>query len=862
MTAIPTEIYLKELQKKTSSSGSIILGALVDKTVNAKLPNWSITHYSHRPESGSFQSLDYIICNDDESLIIVGGELILSDKKTEKSYPPGYIIQNWKDWKDQSKRKNLNLNKDGVDILKLPRSDLQDIITEDPNFAAALIQVMYHVHPKQKFSDTERELIRSVRDEVLQALSTRDAFSIISGRNGIVSILNPGQIDLNRSKIRIHPKESEVEGEFPCSAIEQAWKIVNPISMLLLGDRGVKGVLEKKAREIRAEAEKDIPNGEEREIAEKAFKDFRLYLRRKRISAVNNISQSFNEFCEHFDLSQEKRLLLSKRVFQIFWLASEAKHPAQDILKSTEQSLDQAFSKYLILDQSKSQNALKDIKEDLDSIIEPLFNLLQQEKIPGLRGARVRKLDRVLTVEDPGLIELPSDHWVYKNLFDLNKRLVAGDKSVVGGTDYQMRRWPQSLHPYVLNGTLKVVFCDGALGDGIRWIRRRFGSVPGTETYQALTFKILKGEYGDFPQCFITFENGEKFWLISFDGGGIGRPFSNAMAIRLHAEKKDVSSIIQQFIFLEQPTPVKDRLSDALTEVLLHSDQDIRTNGLLGEATLNSEVLPTQLAILHHLNGLLETAGSNTYLQRYPSKNLHEVAILFWKNEEGQIIRNILVPVGGRGLYHASAGVMIEAFLSHPKIPNPIRHVYFSAQAGLISNTDKLCNEAGVKGVGDEDPGGLIVPQNSIVSVSGNSRTIHQIPTLLTDQYLSSGDPYAEALRKFIDSNEIYLTSNHIGVSCPADETENDLAEKVREYKVSSVDVECFFCVEAANNCGAKVTIANIASDVISTDRKTDKYHTFAFSGALQSGAEPDPVQAQMAYLVLRAIQHEELKKR
>lgn len=864
LTVIPINSNLRELQKKSSLVGSVILEALSVKSDNIDQLGWVITHHSPHPDSGSFESLDQIQCSNSESLIIIGGELILSDHNTNKSYPPGYIIQNWKDWKDQSKRKYLNLSEEGVTLLKIPRADLQDLIKEDPNFSAAVIHIMNQVHPKRKFSDTERELLRSVRDEVLQALSTRDAFLAISGTDGIISILNPKKLDLDRKNIRIHSNELEEEGDFPCSTIEQSWKLVNPISMLLLGDRGIKTVLEIKAREIRARAEKENPDSSEQEITEIAFKDYRFYLRRKRVSSLNNLSPAFHNFCEYFQISEDNRLLLSKRVFQIYWLVSEAKNSGHDIVVESERELNLTFSKNMKKGQDKSDLALKEVKDGLDSIIEKLFNLLQSEKIPGLRGARIRKLDRAISIEDPDLLVLPKDHWVYRNLADLNRRLVEGDKSVVGGTYYQERRWPQSLHPFVFDGSIKVVFCDGALGDGIRWIRRNFGVIPGTETYQALTFKILKGEYGDFPQCFITFENGQKFWLISFDGGGIGRPFSNAMAIRLQAEEKDVQDILNDFIFLEQPTPIKDRLSEALSEIIEHSERDLANCEVLGQVIDSPEELPTQLVILHHSDGLIESAGNDKFLQKYPSKSLHEVSILYWKDEQGRIIRNIIVPVGGKGLYHESAGAMVEAFLTHPRIANPIRHIYFSAQAGLISNTEKVCSEVGFKGVGDVDPGGLIVPQSWVISAYGNESKAHQIPTLLTDEFLQSDNPDAQRLIRFIESNEIFLTSNHIGVSCPADETEKDLSRKVEEHKASSVDVECFFCVEAANRCGAKITIVNYASDVISIEieKEVDLYNTLAFHGALQSGSKADPIQAQMAYLVLKAIQHEELKAR
>ena len=629
------------------------------------------------------------------------------------------------------------------DLLSLSRDDFRALRKD----ADALVTERLNQSFTRALPQSVNEMVRSVRDQNIEALRLRASLDMVLGAAGIYHQLNPeatsvspgagpGIIDQKASLIQAVASLWRARSRADIAAIVTA-----------IGKLGLQGMPALKM--LRGEAA--LTREDWRERVEAICKPYLP-------EAV--ATEELDAVLRRFELLQwlDEVLVADGALDASRLPGATAKEKLRNFLKRQEGT--QGLSMF---------DRLDDLFESLMAAGLTRGSKPMAEDLRAVQSQKIRAHAKTAAGA-----ELPEDHPARAGLREIRRRLVRGEESAIGGADYAMQRFPRLLLDRIVQGAVKVVVFDGTAAAGRAFAADRFAPGardPGAQP-QYMTTEV-QGLDGAGGRTLITLgTDGTQVLLLT--GLGSSRQRHNAASILLYERNRrriPEDHLILAAEGLSYVDAIRSDIQRALTE------EASRTT-VLGERA-DHGALWTGLLMLEHPRGFEAGLAAVGTELRYASGALLDFYIGYAKLS-GRLARFIIPKVGGRGLYGDTAGAFVRACFS-AGIRGLSRDVIFNGTAGAF--------------VAQAKPGeSLLCPSGRIAGYEGEGRfSEFPIETRIHGAL-------ADRLR-----NRVTVTSTHVSVGAPGEET-YDLIRDFVEHKFESIDVEGAAIAEAVAEVKGRLT--------------------------------------------------------
>ena len=780
-------------------------------------------------------------------VVILEGELKVSGASDTVSFGPGYTIFSPADFLTREARDQLIANSATVKLLTIPRHTFSKWLESSNAFRQSVAAAIKDAYPQVRFPDVTRESIRRVRDENMRHVVFKGCIEVVNKQDGIFDIINPNR----RGFVQDQSSPRVISPE------EQAFQLVEAVSPVFIH------VGESKIKELALTSRKtadEIDGLPEFEKVAVAFQNFNALLRRESANQIAQLLPAFSAELERHtkDDFQLDWLDVTRRVLQIKWLEY-----LTDQAGKSGDLLDRVLASKFGENQGEAGQALRSIKEILDSRLEPLVELLMTQEPERVARLGFRRFDVTVRMgaesafED---LELTREDREFMLMKELSERLARGDRSAVGGAEYVKRRIPKDLLDAAARGNTQVVFYDGPHRDAIEWARVKFGATKADPNVLRGCLEMeIAGTYGDFSRSWINFKNGESVLVISQDGS----PIRNAAALLLYEDSVGRTTPFENIHMVRHRHSLDDRIQEDLNSILHAEEQRLATEPVFGQLLGSAKSLPTFLLILDSPEEFSELMGEHLESVTVPSRVLGKLRIGYWKTPEGEVRRVIMPTVGSRGLYGDSAGTFVKSFFSNSQIERPVKHIFFSASAGSFSGTQDNFEKNGLnlrglpKNIGS---GALVMPERT-VTYQEESFPLETI--LARAEQIEDSRIFSERLadlRARLNFAAVHTTDQHYSIEAPALET-RDVIKEVIKAGHATIDVEGGPIAKAIRELDLGITCTSV---FISTDDPRqalkDPSKSLAYGGVLLQGKQPQPDLNKLirSYLLLADLFEQE----
>ena len=379
-----------------------------------------------------------------------------------------------------------------------------------------------------------------------------------------------------------------------------------------------------------------------------------------------------------------------------------------------------------------------------------------------LRTIRFEELQAEITDTIHAGHELSADDGARRALAEARLRLERGERSAIGGPDYATQRFPLLVLDAIVRGDVPVVVFNGSREAAVRYVRYGAGSALTGALAQTLTTEV-QGLDGSGGRSLVTFRDGRQVLVLS--GLGTSRQIHNAGSILVYTDAGGRRIPADGLILASEG---RDHVAEMR--------RDLRH-----ELARDEPGALTQLLILQNPRAFAASQPPGAVQMRYAADSVWEFYVALADDPDGRRRRYVIPKVGGRGLYGDTAGDFVTAVFT-AGVAGLSPDVVFNGTAGGFAGTEgtEPFVRAGVRGLPDIRPGGLLMPARSIEPYPGGS------PIALHTFFADGAND--DLLRELVGMG-LHVTDDHVAVAAPAIET-FDLIRSFLARGKASIDVE------------------------------------------------------------------------
>ncbi len=770
----------------------------------------------------------------DAVAVLVQGtaEVFLQGKRVAE-IEPGALLGEISALSGKTATATVSAGAEGAELLTISRDDFQRQVLGDAELRAQAREMalrrLNREAAGERLDPGCEEQLRLVRDQNTDALVRRQGITTISG-DGVFKAINPEARAVYDGDQHLHP-------------VDQKYRLLEAAEALLKAGWATGQILEA-ARGVAADSERQLDEA-------------------ARLAAFTALAAKENAALEaraaaHRPGSVEpwrfERLV--QRLLHLGWLTERLR---QDPLITPDQ-----------VEGRDLEGRLKDLAAaGPDEAIDREYQALLELGVQEASEALYRELSTVMVSKVPveledfdqeragadGLHTPPAS--VAKNhgyLDALRARLARGEASAIGGAHYPCQRFSGAVLDAVAEGTIQVLVCDGSPEAAEQEVRRRFGLDPESGRYWRAIKTEIQGLDGSGPRTLMTFlqGSGRVVQVLIIAGLGAARQLHNAGAIALYEDAAGRRVPPTHLHLYCEGLDYVALLRRDITGALRWLGERFAGREILGQPGEDPDALPVQPLVLQNPPELAAALGPDRVVLEKVDGALVPLWVGFLRLPEGTA-RLVVPKVGGKGLYGDTAGHFVTA-VHTAGLGRVSPHLIFNGTAGGFACTAGTDPFAGLWGLGDISPGGIITPVETIEQV-GDEAGPRKIRTLLNRGPATPEQAWQEvaAASGLAPAPEIHFVTHHSAVPAPAVETYEYIDELLEQGK-GSVDVEggaIWRAVEELRDPGLTFTPVYTHSD----DPRSSKENpadSLAAMGPWFEGVELDRRKYQVVEAMLR----------